>query len=144
MKLFDIAANMTDQRFFGKYYGKQAHANDWEEVIQRARGYGVRKFLFASISLKDAQESLKLAALSRDFYSTIGIHPTRASHPYMDFCSDKKKRESLTDEEKDAAVKQYYQKMRQILLDPNHKSKLVAIGECGLDYERLRAASKED
>ena len=27
---FDIAANMSDERFKGKYYGKECHADDFD------------------------------------------------------------------------------------------------------------------
>jgi len=49
---------MTDATFRGEYRGKQAHINDWDIVMKRARQYGVQKFLFAAGSLEDAQESL--------------------------------------------------------------------------------------
>lgn len=61
LRLFDIAANMTDSTFFGNYRGKQVHASDWDKVIERARNHGVQKFLFAAGSLPDAEESLKLS-----------------------------------------------------------------------------------
>ena len=40
-KIFDIAANMTDETFRGIYRGKQKHPDDYESVIARARSYGV-------------------------------------------------------------------------------------------------------
>lgn len=39
--MFDIAANLSDPRFKGVYHGKQAHENDFEVVIERAREWGV-------------------------------------------------------------------------------------------------------
>jgi hypothetical protein len=32
-KFYDIAANLTDDQFGGKYYDKQAHHDDRKEVI---------------------------------------------------------------------------------------------------------------
>jgi len=40
-KIFDIAANLSDDTFKGKYHGKQAHDPDFDTVIERGRKYGV-------------------------------------------------------------------------------------------------------
>lgn len=60
MKLFDIAANLCDGQFFGKYNSKKYHLPDHEVVINRAHEYGVHKFLFASGCLKDVHKSYEL------------------------------------------------------------------------------------
>lgn len=78
-QLFDIAANLCDEKFQGVYNGKKYHEDDSDEVIERAREYGVQKMLFASGSIEDLHLSFKLTQKSEDFYTTIGIHPCRAS-----------------------------------------------------------------
>lgn len=78
-KLFDIAANLCDEKFQGVYNGKKFHEDDTDEVIERAREYGVEKMLFASGSIEDLHLSFKLTQKSEDFYTTIGVHPCRAS-----------------------------------------------------------------
>lgn len=78
-KLFDIAANLCDEKFQGIYNGKKYHEDDTDEVIERAKEYGVQKMLFASGSIEDLHLSFKLTQKSEDFYTTIGIHPCRAS-----------------------------------------------------------------
>ncbi len=78
-KLFDIAANLCDEKFQGVYNGKKYHEDDTDEVIERAKEYGVQKMLFASGSIEDLHLSFKLTQKSADFYTTIGIHPCRAS-----------------------------------------------------------------
>jgi len=78
-KLFDIAANLCDEKFQGVYNGKKYHEDDTDEVIERAKEYGVQKMLFASGSIEDLLLSFKLTQKSEDFYTTIGIHPCRAS-----------------------------------------------------------------
>lgn len=40
-------------------------------------------------------------------------------------------------------MKTYFEKMRAILLDETKRGKMVAIGECGLDYDRFEYAGKE-
>ena len=81
-KMFDIAANLSDERFIGEYYGKQCHTADFDQVIQRANSFGVQKFLFAAGYIQDAKTSLELSQRSADFYATVGIHPCRAIEPY--------------------------------------------------------------
>lgn len=82
MKLFDIAANLSDDRYKGIYYGTKHHDPDFDIVIKRANDYGVRKFLFAGGYIKDALDSYNLALKSNDFYCTIGVHPCRAVEPF--------------------------------------------------------------
>jgi len=77
-KLFDIAANLCDEKFQGIYNGKKYHEDDTDEVIERAKQYGVEKMLFASGSIEDLHLSFKLSQKSSDFYTTIGVHPCRA------------------------------------------------------------------
>ena len=31
--MFDIAANLSDERFRGEYYGKKSHQEDFDKVI---------------------------------------------------------------------------------------------------------------
>ena len=78
-KLFDIAANLSDEKFQGIYNGKRYHEDDTNEVISRAENYGVRSMLFASGTIEDLHCSYKLCKQSTGFYTTLGIHPCRAT-----------------------------------------------------------------
>jgi TatD DNase family protein len=84
IRLFDIAANLSDDRYKGVYYGSLLHEPDFDLVIKRAHEYGVRKFLFAAGYIEDAKDSYKLSLKSEDFYCTIGVHPCRAIEPFKD------------------------------------------------------------
>lgn len=53
-------------------------------------------------------------------YCTVGCHPTRC----------------LEFDEKSTTPTQYLEKLRKII--ENGKSKVIAVGECGLDYERTQ------
>ena len=44
--------------------------------------FGVKKYLFAAGYIEDAKISLALANKGDDFYSTIGVHPCRATEIY--------------------------------------------------------------
>ena len=125
LKIFDIAANLSDGTFKGEYHRKKHHEPDFDKVIERGRKYGVQKYLFAAGYIEDALDSHSLAMKSDDFYSTIGVHPCRASEPF-------KNGGDLDD---------YFNKIREILKTDNHK--YIAIGECGLDYDRFQFADKE-
>ena len=123
LKFFDIAANLSDNQFYGIYYGKKVHEDDHDSVIARAKKHGVDKFLFVGGYYEDTVKSLKLCKeFKNSGYSTLGIHPCRAD-------------EILKNEE------EYYEKME--LLYKENKNSIVAIGECGLDYDRLHYSKKE-
>ena len=64
--------------------------------------------------------------LDPDYYCAAGIHPCRASQ----YAIDKKTFEG------------YFQEIEEIIKNAK-KGKLIAIGECGLDYDRFKFANKE-
>lgn len=78
-KFFDIAANLSDDQFYGKYYKKQVHEADHDSVIERAIKHGVDKFLFVGGYYNDTVKSLELCKKYKGGYSTLGIHPCRAN-----------------------------------------------------------------
>ena len=97
----------------------------------------MRKFLFASGYLHDAEDSYNLSLKSEDFYATIGIHPCRANEPFLSLPKE------ATLEEKQKALTEYYAKMEEMIQTVEKKEKFIAIGECGLDYDRFDYADKE-
>lgn len=89
-----------------KKYGR-----DLDSVIQRAKDAGVQKIMVTGASLRTSREALRLTRIyPGTLYSTAGIHPHDAK--------------SWTDG--------YLDELREIALSPE----CVAIGECGLDYNR--------
>ena len=124
-KLFDIAANLCDEKFKGIYNGKKYQEEDIDEVISRARTYHVEKMLFASGSFEDTKDSYKLALKSDNFYTTIGVHPCRAKEA----------------EKTNIEIGQYFEEMKKLYFE--YKDKIIAIGECGLDYDRFHYSPKE-
>ncbi|KAL1917568.1 uncharacterized protein VTP21DRAFT_3961 [Calcarisporiella thermophila] len=127
MKFIDIAANLTDPIFRGIYRGKKAHPDDFLLVLKRAAAAGVEKIMVTAGSVKESQEALELACQHESLFSTVGCHPTRCSEFEQD------------PEGPDG----YYQKMLQIATSEKAKGRLVAIGECGLDYDRTEFCPKE-
>lgn len=102
-----------------------AYDFDRDEVIKRAQAAGV-KMITVGTNLKTSKEGLALAKkYPNDIWATVGFHPSHVSD--QDWFHDKK--------ELREGVKEKYQTVdfKKIALDP----KVVAIGECGLDYYRL-------
>ena len=104
--MFDIAANLSDERYIGEYYGKKVHTADFDKVIARANMFGVQKFLFAAGYIEDARTSYDLSLKSDHFYATVGIHPCRATEPYKNI-EGAPKFEDLTEEQKTEALSKY-------------------------------------
>ena len=87
-----------------------AFAADLDEVLGRARQAGVRRLILTGTGELDSRRALELASLHPDLYATAGIHPHHAS------------------EFTPAAL----DSLRVLLQNP----KVVAVGECGLDFNR--------
>jgi TatD DNase family protein len=105
----DIAVNLTDPMYKGLYRDKQVHASDIDLVVQRAANADIG-MIITGTSVQESKEALELA-IKYQQYSTVGVHPTR--------CSD------LTEET-----------ILELAKLAKH-DRVVALGECGLDADRL-------
>lgn len=121
-KYIDIGANLTDDMYQGIYNRSKKHEPDLDNVLERSWKGGLDKIILTGGSLSDAGEALKLANTDSRLYSTVGCHPTRCT-------------EFTTNPE------EYLQELRNLIKYGGQK--IVAIGECGLDYERLHFCEKE-
>jgi TatD DNase family protein len=88
-------------------------AQDLVEVLDRAKKAGVEKLISVGCDLKSCDGSLELAKKYDFVYATLGLHPYEAREVTEDLM---KKWEALARANK----------------------KIVAIGECGLDYFKAR------
>ena len=84
--------------------------DDVEQVIERARDHNVIAQIVTGTSPTESQQAYQLAQQYPDLFSTAGCHP----HDAKDFKSD------------DLSV------LKALLQD----DKVVAVGECGLDFNR--------
>ena len=88
----------------------ESFANDRNEVLSRARAAGVARFMLAGASLRESQACCMLADEHEDCWATVGVHP----HGARDWAADS------------AAT----------LHSLSRNPRVLAIGECGLDYYR--------
>ncbi|GAA5824274.1 hypothetical protein JCM11251_001592 [Rhodosporidiobolus azoricus] len=124
-RLIDIGSNLGDPIFRGKYHGKQAHEDDFDDILLRARKAGVGIQLLTGDCLEGSKEVLDLAKKHNGLYSTVGCHPCRATEmdKYL------------------GGVEAYIEALDKVLTE--NKDQAIAVGECGLDYDRLHFAPKE-
>jgi TatD DNase family protein len=84
---------------------------DIDGVLTRARESGVHRVITISTSVEGTQRALRLAAEHRAIWATAGVHPSNAPEAPDDFLEP--------------------------LRVAAGNARVVAIGECGLDYHRL-------
>ena len=124
---FDIAANLCSEEFQGIYHEKKYHETDVDEVIERANKMGVKKMLFAAGNFEDTKISYNLSKKSSNYYITSGIHPCRTTEALKLFNND---------------IESIFKNLDDLI--NLYKDKIIAIGECGLDYDLLHYSNKED
>ncbi|EJD45783.1 Mg-dependent DNase [Auricularia subglabra TFB-10046 SS5] len=127
LRFIDVGVNLTDPVFRGKYHGHQKHADDLQSMLERARKAQVKSMIITGTSLSESREAIHLAK-ELGLYATVGCHPTRSSE------FEKFKRGP-------AAYLEELEKLVSANLEGPGRA--VAIGECGLDYDRLHFSSAE-
>ncbi len=86
-------------------------ATDLPDVLARAAEAGVSRIVTVSTTIESSRRSISLAAGQASVFATVGIHPSNA--------------ETFSDDEMAA--------LRELAGQP----RVVALGECGLDYHNL-------
>lgn len=124
--IVDIGANLLDDMFKGIYSnGRRCHPPDLPQVLQRARDSRIGSIIITASSVQDVPCCMDLMDAHKDsslcLYTTCGVHPTQASET-LKHSPD------------------YYEQ----LLRWSHSPRVVAIGECGLDYARENFSSSVD
>jgi TatD DNase family protein len=92
-----------------------------DEIINHASGEGVKIFIAISNSTEEIKFNLDLCSNHRGVYCTVGVHPHNAK--------------TLNDST--------FNTMHDFIKSNIGSKKIVAIGECGLDYDRM-FSTKED
>jgi len=102
-----------------RYIDTHGHVNfpeydaDREEVIRRAQEAGVG-MITVGTDIESSRRAIELAETHENMWAVVGIHPTEIKPEQI----------NLDQDEKD------FQELRKMALHP----KVVALGECGLDY----------
>lgn len=125
--LCDIGLNLLDEMFLGVYNGKKKHDSDMDDVLDRAFNIGVTKCIVTTGFIEESRQAFELLNSINHRMSltmTVGVHPTRCSV----FASSD-----------DDAIRN----ISTFLEEHLSSGRIVAIGECGLDYDRLHFCEKE-
>ena len=121
----EIGANLLDPVFRGVYRGKLKHEDDFDDMLQRAKEVGLEEIMVTTGQLKEAEEALKVVDSYPQLYTTVGVHPTRAG------------------EFEKGDPDKHVEKLMALVEAGKKSGKVVAVGECGLDFDRLMFCSKE-
>ncbi|KAI0639620.1 Mg-dependent DNase [Trametes polyzona] len=117
--------NLTDPVFRGYHHGKRKHDDDLEAMLERSRAAGVKSMIITGGSLHESKEALELAH-QLGFYATVGCHPTRSAQ-FDQFRG---------------GPEAYLEELDKLIAaNLTGKGRVVAVGECGLDYDRTHFAS---
>uniref|UniRef100_A0A182RDL3 Deoxyribonuclease TATDN1 n=1 Tax=Anopheles funestus TaxID=62324 RepID=A0A182RDL3_ANOFN len=122
MKFIDIGANLTDPMYQGIYNGSAKHEPDLCHVLQRSWTGGLEKIIVTVGTLSDCEPTFEIVQNDERLFATVGCHPTRCG----EFVSD---------------PEAYFKSLCHQIEE--HRDKVVAIGECGLDYDRLHFCEKD-
>eukprot|EP00768_Dysnectes_brevis_P003453 gnl/Dysnectes_brevis/2464_a2942_1020.p1 GENE.gnl/Dysnectes_brevis/2464_a2942_1020~~gnl/Dysnectes_brevis/2464_a2942_1020.p1 ORF type:complete len:354 (+),score=61.04 gnl/Dysnectes_brevis/2464_a2942_1020:160-1221(+) len=124
MQFVDIGANLTDPVFKGIYRGRQIHDDDFSLILKRAKATGVKKCLITVGSFSDVDPAVLLCRTHPDLFAmTLGIHPTRSG------------------ELEKPGARARLTRLVRTLTGP--EGPVVALGEVGLDYDRLRFCDRD-
>ncbi|CAG5015149.1 unnamed protein product [Parnassius apollo] len=121
-KYIDIGANLTDEMYQGIYHTSKKHEPDLDTVLERSWSSGLCKMIITGGSLTDSKKAISMAQLDSRLFSTVGCHPTRCN----EFVEN---------------PETYLDGLRDLIA--SNRDKVVAVGECGLDYERLHFCEKD-
>lgn len=100
-----------------------------EETIEGAKKVGLKAIVLAASNLEESEENIKLSERHPGFlFPAVGIHPQQ------------------TDPKNKLSIEEQIKILGQLIKE--NKSKIAAIGECGLDYSpappKEKERSKED
>jgi TatD DNase family protein len=137
--LVDIGINLTSEMYLGNYHhgeGHDEHAPDVDHVVSRAAKVGVTGLLITGGNLEESKAAITLAHKyhvpgAMQCMATVGCHPTRCS----EFEKDK------------GGPSAYYDALDALITEHSCRGSssgvVGAIGECGLDYDRLHFCPAE-
>jgi TatD DNase family protein len=144
----DIGANLMDDRYIkGEYFGKHRHQPDFDAVLERAVESGVTHLVLTAGTLEESQQALQLVREYRrnkkrhDVFlgCTVGVHPTRCQQEFVENLSDSNDEDILASR----TAEDVLQDLLKVAQDGVADGSVVALGEIGLDYDRLQFSPKD-
>jgi TatD DNase family protein len=144
----DIGANLLDDRYTkGEYYGKQRHEPDFHQVLERSIEHGVTHVILTAGTVEESKTALQVVRQHRQNKSssslflgcTVGVHPTRCQQEFVDKLLDDDVGTTTNSKTADDVL----QELLSVAMDGVSDGCVVALGEIGLDYDRLEFSSKE-
>ncbi|CAK7208510.1 hypothetical protein SEUCBS140593_000197 [Sporothrix eucalyptigena] len=163
-RYIDIGINLADPIFRGRYHGKQRHPDDLAGVVQRSCDVGCSKLIVTGSSFKSSRDALKLAQqFPNTVYTTAGIHPCSSAifernhkrhheadevddaedgtEEHTPACGPDPTKPHAEDGDVDLAKSAQIIADLRTLVETAPSTALVALGEMGLDYDRLHYCS---
>lgn len=128
LKLCDIGVNLLDGMYSGDYHGKSVHEDDTLFVLDRARSLGCCTMIITAGTVEESRATIDFCRncpQNQGLFSTVGVHPTRSNE--------------FKDKEEEVVSS-----LRAMIEDGLATGTVAAIGECGLDYDRLRFCGKQN
>lgn len=129
LRLCDIGFNACDEMFRGIYHDKVSHEDDFIPILERARSVGVVSHLCTSSYSEEAVHTIAMCRRPElqpicSLKCTVGVHPCRAK-------------------EFSKGVEPVISRLDEILTEGISDGTVVAVGECGLDYDRFKWCGKD-
>lgn len=146
LQFIDIGANLLDERFInGTYRGTYRHESDFANIIERATDIGMKKIIVTCGTIEESKQTIEMIRTkwrhqypNIHFTCTVGVHPTRCQQV---FCPSNDDVSGNNDQDQKDTI--LLQELLHISLDGMKDNTVVAIGEIGLDYDRLEFCSKD-
>jgi TatD DNase family protein len=144
LKFVDIGANLMDDRYRkGEYFGKERHEPDFDSVLERSKAAGVTHLILTAGTLEESRQALQVVREYRQerkldglfLGCTVGVHPTRCQQEFVDNVA------SSSDASR--SVDDVLQELLHVAQDGVQDGSVVALGEIGLDYDRLQFSPKD-
>jgi len=129
LRFVDIGANLLEDRFTaGIYRGTPRHEPDFDLIIDRATQQGVCRIVLTAGTVAESREAVAKAREWNQQYPaikftcTVGVHPTRCRQEFVD---------------SEHSADDLLQELLDIATDGMTDGTVAAVGEIGLDYDRL-------
>ena len=132
-----LCFSLLEDRFTaaGIYRGTFRHEPDLDLIVQRAVDTGVRRIVLTARTVTESREAAaearewnqQFGSAAIHFSCTVGVHPTHCRQVFVD------------NDNNDNDDKVLLQELLNIAKDGMKDGTVVAVGEIGLDYDRLES-----